>query len=288
MDRYAVAPAIVFLIANSLLYASTRLALAKPPPWSMISEQLEREPSRSKILVALLVASAVVIVCCFAVAITLQLHQVSVTIAGVILIPVIAVRLVHGRPMRALVMAALAGLLGAWLCAPNWLTTDLLAALILVGLAVNLQFRASFRTVAIIGAIWAAYDAVQVFLTKAMLAIASASISTWTPEQFVVPGHLSLNSHPLRLLGLADILVPGLLVLAAGRISRNTDSPKLYRSALWGYAIGLAIAIVVEDLTNALLPALVFLIPAVVATVVLSARRNHMLNELTSRLPAFR
>jgi presenilin-like A22 family membrane protease len=87
------------------------------------------------------------------------------------------------------------------------------------------------------------------------------------------------------MLGVGDVVLPGMLIVIAGRAGKLAGTPWLHRAAIAGYGVGLAACLTVATTTGAPLPALVFLVPGPVIAVVLAAWRAHAWPALASAWP---
>ena len=139
----------------------------------------------------------------------------------------------------------------------------------------------SFVRASVIGvALTFGYDALQVFVFDGMRRLADAAADQWIPIMLSVPNHLAWSSPAAVGLGAGDIAIPAVLVVIAGSAGQRAGTPALFWAAVSGYAVGLAAAGVVLTATGAMLPALIFLVPATIASVVLVAWRRCLLQEL--------
>jgi presenilin-like A22 family membrane protease len=199
------------------------------------------------------------------------------------------------------VMAVVAVIVATWLLQPNWLTVDLAAMVLVLNGFISLQPRISFLRMWLIGLMLAGlYDAVQVFLSHRMMEAARSSAGSLMPQAAASDPHAAtggmpmpfmlaspeswhLSAHAAGMLGLGDMLLPGLLVVMAGRISQRTGNRKVFRAAVWGYALGLATTIVVGVVFQAGQPATIYLVPAVGITTMVSVRRHGLWPELKRR-----
>ncbi|WJX16916.1 hypothetical protein P8452_06894 [Trifolium repens] len=118
----------------------------------------------------------------------------------------------------------------------------------------------SFKTGAIMLVGLFFYDIFWVFFTPVMVSVG---------KSFDAPIKLlflrSDSARPFVMLGLGDIVTPGMFVALALRfdVSRGKQ-PQYFRSAFLGYIVGLALTIVVANWFQAAQPALFYIVPAVI------------------------
>lgn len=157
-----------------------------------------------------------------------------------------------------------AGIPGTFFCAwyaskKHWLANNTL------GLAFSIQgiemlSLGSFTIGAILLGGLFFYDIFWVFFTPVMVNVAK---SFDAPIKLLFPTRDALR--PYSMLGLGDIVIPGIFVALALRfdVSRGKGS-QYFKSAFLGYAFGLALTIVVMNWFQAAQPALLYIVPAVI------------------------
>ncbi|KAL3134989.1 hypothetical protein ABBQ32_007943 [Trebouxia sp. C0010 RCD-2024] len=125
------------------------------------------------------------------------------------------------------------------------------------------------------------YDIFWVFCTPVMVSVAK---SFDAPIKLLFPRALEEGSKstPFSMLGLGDIVIPGIFVALVLRYD-VLHNAKYFRSAYSGYVIGLGTTIVVMNVFEAAQPALLYIVPAVLAAVLGHAALNKEFNEV--RLP---
>lgn len=80
------------------------------------------------------------------------------------------------------------------------------------------------------------------------------------------------GKRPFSMLGLGDIVIPGIFVALILRYDvANSFRTKYFQSAFGGYVLGLATTIVVMNVFNAAQPALLYIVPSVLICVGLHA-----------------
>ena len=191
----------------------------------------------------------------------------------------------------ALLLLGVAAAALAWEFLRSWATLDLMAAILAIRQMVALQPRFSFvRLWASLMILAALYDAVQVFMSGNMQKAASTTLGSMDPSGhgkglalpflFVTPAHLSWNGPISNALGLGDVLISGILLVAAGRAGQRAGCRQMYRSALAGCAIGLLCASVAAIYFHSGQPATIYLVPAIGGMTIWTARRHGHWDEL--------
>ncbi|GLC40086.1 hypothetical protein PLESTF_000921800 [Pleodorina starrii] len=111
------------------------------------------------------------------------------------------------------------------------------------------------------------YDIFWVFCTPVMVSVAKNFDG---PIKLLFPraGMLENGKRPFAMLGLGDIVIPGIFVALILRydVQRNFRS-KYFRSAFCGYVAGLVATIVVMNVFQAAQPALLYIVPGVLGAV---------------------
>ncbi|CAH2045666.1 unnamed protein product [Thlaspi arvense] len=104
------------------------------------------------------------------------------------------------------------------------------------------------------------YDIFWVFFTPVMVSVAK---SFDAPIKLLFPTGDALR--PYSMLGLGDIVIPGIFVALALRfdVSRRSK-PQYFTSAFVGYTAGVVLTIVVMNWFQAAQPALLYIVPAVI------------------------
>ncbi|VAI42068.1 unnamed protein product [Triticum turgidum subsp. durum] len=108
------------------------------------------------------------------------------------------------------------------------------------------------------------YDIFWVFFTPVMVSVAK---SFDAPIKLLFP--TADTARPFSMLGLGDIVIPGIFVVLALRfdISRGIKSRGYFNSAFLGYTAGLTVTIVVMNWFRAAQPALLYIVPGVIGFV---------------------
>ncbi len=144
---------------------------------------------------------------------------------------------IFGSITYALTDDSLAGLVGSFLPAivatlllylyPEWYVIDTLGLLIAAGAASIFGISLEILPVIIILILLAAYDAISVYKTKHMIALAEGVVETKSPILFVVPkkrgysyrkeglGPLEEGERGAFIIGMGDMIMPAILVVSA-------------------------------------------------------------------------
>lgn len=125
------------------------------------------------------------------------------------------------------------------------------------------------------------YDIFWVFCTPVMVSVAK---SFEAPIKLLFPrfdeAAIAL-SKPFSMLGLGDIVIPGIFVALILRYDAHREyRTRYFTSAYLGYILGLSATIVVMLLFNAAQPALLYIVPSVLGSVGLHALFRGELNDL--------
>mmetsp|Transcript_25985 Transcript_25985/g.56637 ORF Transcript_25985/g.56637 Transcript_25985/m.56637 type:complete len:387 (+) Transcript_25985:149-1309(+) len=124
------------------------------------------------------------------------------------------------------------------------------------------------------------YDIFWVFCTPVMVTVAK---NFDAPIKLLFPrlGDLDGGKRPFAMLGLGDIVIPGIFVALILRYDvQNGFRFKYFQSAFVGYVLGLAATIFVMNYFQAAQPALLYIVPSVLACTGLHAVVNGEFNKL--------
>ncbi|GBG85107.1 hypothetical protein CBR_g39566 [Chara braunii] len=104
------------------------------------------------------------------------------------------------------------------------------------------------------------YDIFWVFFTPVMVSVAK---SFDAPIKLLFP--TGNRERPFSMLGLGDIVIPGIFVALALRYDESQKTGKRYfKSAFIGYTVGLITTIIVMNWFQAAQPALLYIVPGVI------------------------
>ncbi|KZV51702.1 signal peptide peptidase [Dorcoceras hygrometricum] len=153
---------------------------------------------------------------------------------------------------------------GAFFCAwyaskKHWLANNILGLSFCIQ-GIEMLSLGSFKTGAILLGGLFIYDIFWVFFTPVMVSVAK---SFEAPIKLLFP--TSDPTRPFSMLGLGDIVIPGIFVALALRfdVSRGKGN-QYFKSSFAGYTVGLILTIVVMNWFQAAQPALLYIVPAVI------------------------
>ncbi|KAG5253964.1 signal peptide peptidase [Salix suchowensis] len=162
---------------------------------------------------------------------------------------------------RSQIVAAIPGtFFCAWYASQkHWLANNILGLAFCIQ-GIEMLSLGSFKTGAILLAGLFVYDIFWVFFTPVMVSVAK---SFDAPIKLLFP--TADTARPFSMLGLGDIVIPGIFVALALRfdVSRGKDS-QYFKSAFIGYTAGLVLTIIVMNWFQAAQPALLYIVPAVI------------------------
>ncbi|KAL4603377.1 hypothetical protein ACB092_10G120000 [Castanea dentata] len=162
---------------------------------------------------------------------------------------------------RSQIVAAIPGtFFCAWYASQkHWLANNILGLSFCIQ-GIEMLSLGSFKTGAILLAGLFVYDIFWVFFTPVMVSVAK---SFDAPIKLLFP--TADAARPYSMLGLGDIVIPGIFVALALRfdVSRGKHS-QYFRSAFLGYSVGLVLTIVVMNWFQAAQPALLYIVPSVI------------------------
>lgn len=162
---------------------------------------------------------------------------------------------------RSQVVAAIPGtFFCVWYVAEkHWLANNILGLAFCIQ-GIEMLSLGSFKTggILLVGLFF--YDIFWVFFTPVMVSVAK---SFDAPIKLLFPTRVV--ARPYSMLGLGDIVIPGIFVALALRfdVSRGSKS-NYFKSAFSGYAVGVILTIVVMNWFQAAQPALLYIVPAVI------------------------
>ncbi|KAG4963132.1 hypothetical protein JHK82_039800 [Glycine max] len=153
---------------------------------------------------------------------------------------------------------------GTFFCAwyalrKHWLANNILGLAFCIQ-GIEMLSLGSFKTGAILLAGLFVYDIFWVFFTPVMVSVAK---SFDAPIKLLFP--TADSARPFSMLGLGDIVIPGIFVALALRfdVSRGKQ-PQYFKSAFLGYTVGLVLTIIVMNWFQAAQPALLYIVPSVI------------------------
>ncbi|CAI9106271.1 OLC1v1005395C3 [Oldenlandia corymbosa var. corymbosa] len=153
---------------------------------------------------------------------------------------------------------------GTFFCAwyakqKHWLANNVLGLAFCIQ-GIEMLSLGSFKTGAILLVGLFFYDIFWVFFTPVMVSVAK---SFDAPIKLLFP--TADATRPYSMLGLGDIVIPGIFVALALRfdVSRG-NGIQYFKSAFLGYTVGLVLTIFVMNWFQAAQPALLYIVPAVI------------------------
>ncbi|KAL1803102.1 signal peptide peptidase [Daucus carota subsp. sativus] len=178
---------------------------------------------------------------------------------------------------RSQIVAAIPGtFFCAWYVSQkHWLANNILGLAFCIQ-GIEMLSLGSFKTGAILLAGLFVYDIFWVFFTPVMVSVAK---SFDAPIKLLFP--TADAARPYSMLGLGDIVIPGIFVALALRfdVSRAKQS-QYFKSAFLGYTLGLVLTIVVMNWFQAAQPALLYIVPAVIGCLAFHCIWNGEVKEL--------
>lgn len=141
----------------------------------------------------------------------------------------------------------------------HWLANNILGLAFCIQ-GIEMLSLGSFKTGAILLAGLFVYDIFWVFFTPVMVSVAK---SFDAPIKLLFP--TADLARPYSMLGLGDIVIPGIFVALALRfdVSRGKGE-RYFSSAFFGYSVGLIVTIIVMNWFQAAQPALLYIVPGVI------------------------
>ncbi|XP_042392338.1 signal peptide peptidase 2-like [Zingiber officinale] len=141
----------------------------------------------------------------------------------------------------------------------HWLANNILGIAFCIQ-GIEMLSLGSFKTGAILLVGLFFYDIFWVFFTPVMVSVAK---SFDAPIKLLFP--TSDAARPFSMLGLGDIVIPGIFVALALRfdVSRGKQA-QYFSSAFLGYTVGLVVTIIIMNWFQAAQPALLYIVPGVI------------------------
>ncbi len=156
----------------------------------------------------------------------------------------------------------------------HWMVNNLLG--LAGGLGVlRLLRHVPIRGLAFFSALVLGYDAFHVFGSGMMRQ--AAEEAQYTPSVLYIP---AADLTPLFALGMGDIIIPGLVVLAGMRLAQTNDRPSIRTGAFVGNIVGQVVMLVALGLFDHPQPALIYLLPCTWLGILIGARAGGPLRGL--------
>ncbi|KAJ0963454.1 hypothetical protein J5N97_028576 [Dioscorea zingiberensis] len=178
---------------------------------------------------------------------------------------------------KSQVVAAIPGtFFCAWYASQkHWLANNILGIAFCIQ-GIEMLSLGSFKIGAILLGGLFVYDIFWVFFTPVMVSVAK---SFDAPIKLLFP--TSNPERPFSMLGLGDIVIPGIFVALALRFDVSRGKPNRYfNSAFAGYTVGLVLTIIVMNWFQAAQPALLYIVPGVISFVAAHCLWNGEVTEL--------
>lgn len=139
----------------------------------------------------------------------------------------------------------------------------------------------SFQTAAILLLGLFCYDIFWVFGTDVMMTVAT-KVEAPVKFLYTAPPSDQPKAYPFSVLGLGDVVIPGLFVRFMSRVDEvlKPQNVSYFAAATAAYAIGLMACFGVNEITNAGQPALLYLDPACVGSALACGVANGQLQEV--------
>jgi presenilin-like A22 family membrane protease len=163
----------------------------------------------------------------------------------------------------------------------SWLTIDIAAMAMAVGVLVQFRSVGLKFCVAVLCGIML-YDVVAVFGTKMMLDVAGQVTKPGheLPILFILPSSFGLGATKAAILGLGDVVLPGVIVMVGFREAKRLGARSLAIGPVVGYVLGMIATVAVLLLTKAGQPATIYLVPGVIGGLLIPAWAKGLLREV--------
>jgi presenilin-like A22 family membrane protease len=169
-----------------------------------------------------------------------------------------------------------------WVLYPNWLSIDV-AALVMATSALIVPKASGFRSLVYVEIGIVLYDIYSVFASGLMMGMARFALPHGVPDVpilMVVPSQFDLAATYTRALGLGDVVLPGLMIMAAASFVGHGIGRRLHYGGIVGYALGLLVTFAVLEGLHAAQPATLYLVPGTMLGIGLVAWREGVWREL--------
>jgi hypothetical protein len=154
-----------------------------------------------------------------------------------------------------------AGLISStWFFYPHWIITDAVAYLSSVFVLILFK-EMTMKQAAVISLAVILFDTSMVFFSGFMQEFAIGSGLEATPMVFLVNDAPSFIG--ISMIGLGDIIFPGIIIMAIFREAKIRSLPSLPVAAIIGYFYGLVVTVIVYSIFHSPQPATLYLIPGV-------------------------
>jgi len=171
-----------------------------------------------------------------------------------------------------LVCYIIGGVIAVWYAfTKNWLANDILGISFCIQ-AIEMMSLGSYQNgcILLVGLFF--YDVFWVFGTGFFMedgnsVMVSVAKNFDAPIKLLFPKHYPPQEKQFSMLGLGDIVIPGIFVALCGRYdARNGKTTSVFEYCLGGYVLGLFTTVFVMHVFEAAQPALLYIVPACIAT----------------------
>jgi signal peptide peptidase-like protein 3 len=118
------------------------------------------------------------------------------------------------------------------------------------------------------------------------VAFALAAKGNELPALIGFPASLALAARPVMMLGLGDIVIPGLAVMIGFREARRHGRAMLAAGPWIGWLVGLAVTVAVMCATGKPQPATLYLVPTTLGGLILASWRTGLRKEIWQPTPS--
>ena len=197
-------------------------------------------------------------------------------------------------PCDFVALALSYSIVGLYLVTKNWLINNIVATFFCLH-ALEMMFLGSFKVGFLMLSLLFFYDIFFVFGTDVMLTVAK---SIDAPIKLLFPKDWSTEPPQFSLLGLGDIVLPGIFISMCLRFDvvrsfadkaeqdpqkayarlikcASSASQRYFKGAMAGYLIGILMTVAVMIIFDHGQPALLYLVPCCLLSVVITAVKNN-------------
>eukprot|EP00026_Physarum_polycephalum_P011693 Phypoly_transcript_11934.p1 GENE.Phypoly_transcript_11934~~Phypoly_transcript_11934.p1 ORF type:complete len:343 (+),score=47.55 Phypoly_transcript_11934:78-1031(+) len=183
-----------------------------------------------------------------------------------------------------IISVIVASVIGVWYAATkNWIANNFLGLSFSIQ-AISLISLGSYQVGCILLGGLFFYDIFWVFGTEVMVSVAK---SFDAPIKLVFPKNIFASEYQFSMLGLGDIVIPGLLIALLLRFDKRSQKGKkggfkktLFHACFIGYILGLATTIFVMHTFQAAQPALLYLVPYCILSSAITAAAKGQFSAL--------
>merc|ERR1712216_704917 len=167
----------------------------------------------------------------------------------------------------------------------NWLANDILGISFCVQ-AIEIMSLGSFVNGVILLCGLFVYDVFWVFGTGLIMeggnsVMVSVAKNFDAPIKLLFPKHYPPQEKQFSMLGLGDIVIPGIFVALCLRYDmRQGKNTQVFEWCLAGYVLGLGCTVLVVHVFEAAQPALLYIVPACIVMAVAGAAQKNKLSDL--------